>query len=265
MPATNTRTLRAAVPVRAAVDLPRHARAPGLAGPRPSRSRSVTCMSACVRATPRSTRACGASSARTPSSGLDAAARTTPSGSPSRCSTAAAPASTCCTAAAGSTLRTRDPHRLVAGLVPPPRQSRSRLRRGPARGERRGARRRRPGAHRAGALRSWMSRVERRLNLRGLRVVDLPWVLLDPERHRRSSFPTSGLDVDWAALERRLDGDRAGIAPGSAGADRSVPADRLGVPRRRRRDDSRPSRRARDPLHGCTPTACSRRSTRWRR
>ncbi len=31
------------------------------------------------------------------------------------------------------------------------------------------------------ALRQWMAAIERRLNLRGLRVVDAPWVLLDPD------------------------------------------------------------------------------------
>ncbi len=59
------------------------------------------------------------------------------------------------------------------------------------------------------ALRSWMSRLERRLNLRGLRVVDLPWVLVDPNGPA-IVVPEGILDVDRRALD-----DLAAIAPGS--------------------------------------------------
>jgi hypothetical protein len=50
------------------------------------------------------------------------------------------------------------------------------------------------------ALRSWMPRIERRLNIRGLRFVDMPWVLLDTARVE-IVVPDLGLDVDWSALE----------------------------------------------------------------
>jgi hypothetical protein len=69
------------------------------------------------------------------------------------------------------------------------------------------------------ALRSWMSRLERRLNLRGLRVVDLPWVLVD-SNGPAIVVPEGILDVDRRALD-----DLAAIAPGSR-PDPSVPPGR---------------------------------------
>ena len=165
----------------------------------------------------------------------------------------------------GLTLRTRDPHRLVAGLVrhldshDPDFGAGLLAVSGVAL----------VGEDRAliapNALRSWMSRVERRLNLRGLRVVDLPWVLLDPEQHT-IVVPDIRLAVDWAALEG-TDGIDA-IAPGSR-PDPPVPTGRypltgwafLGDGDAMSRAQAVASRRA----PRCTPTAYSRRSTRWQR
>jgi hypothetical protein len=71
-------------------------------------------------------------------------------------------------------------------------------------------------------LRSSLARVERRLNLRGLRFVDTPCVLLDALRSE-IVVPDTSLDVDWAAFD-----DLDTIAPGSR-PDPPVPVGRYPV------------------------------------
>ena len=72
------------------------------------------------------------------------------------------------------------------------------------------------------ALRQWMSAVERRLNVRGLRVVDAPWVLVDADNNEVvvPDPVAAGLGVDHDAF-RALDD----LAPSS----RSDPAVAPGV------------------------------------
>jgi hypothetical protein len=100
-------------------------------------------------------------------------------------------------------LRTRDPRRLVNGLLLHLESDGTRLARGQlairglavVRGDR--ARLAPP------ALRPWLSRLERRLNLRGWRVVDTPWVLVDA-KGPTVVVPQPRLDVDpegFAAIE----------------------------------------------------------------
>jgi len=50
------------------------------------------------------------------------------------------------------------------------------------------------------ALRQWMSLLERRLNLKGLRVVDMPSLLVDAARHE-VVVPEPALQIDWAGLD----------------------------------------------------------------
>jgi hypothetical protein len=65
-------------------------------------------------------------------------------------------------------------------------------------------------------LRQWPELIERRLNGRGLRFVDLPWAVVDPDR-AEVVVPEPALDVDWTALDAlALLGDRAdpAVEPG---------------------------------------------------
>ena len=49
-------------------------------------------------------------------------------------------------------------------------------------------------------LRPLLAHVERRLNLRGLRIVDAPWVLLDPHTGD-AVVPEPALTIDWSAFD----------------------------------------------------------------
>lgn len=51
-----------------------------------------------------------------------------------------------------------------------------------------------------GAIRSWLRLVERRLKVRGFQVVDAPWLRLDP-RQGAVVVPEPAVEVDWSALE----------------------------------------------------------------
>jgi hypothetical protein len=49
-------------------------------------------------------------------------------------------------------------------------------------------------------LRQWIATVERRLNVKGLRVVDTPVVLIDVDRNE-VVVPAPALEADWSALD----------------------------------------------------------------
>ena len=71
------------------------------------------------------------------------------------------------------------------------------------------------------ALRQWMAAVERRLNVRGLRVVDAPWVLVDVD--------TNEVVVpDPAAAGLAVDGDAFRALDDLAPASRPDPAVAIG-------------------------------------
>jgi hypothetical protein len=58
-------------------------------------------------------------------------------------------------------------------------------------------------------LREYLPQMERRLNVRGVRVVDLPWVLADPVT-REIVVPEPGLDIASAAVDRFAETHDAG-------------------------------------------------------
>ena len=82
------------------------------------------------------------------------------------------------------------------------------------------------------ALRQWMSAVERRLNVRGLRVVDAPWVLVDVDTNEVvvPDPMAAGLGVDLDAF-RALDDLAPVVALGSGGRPRALSDGGLGVHR----------------------------------
>ncbi len=119
-------------------------------------------------------------------------------------------------------VRTRDPHRLVMGLL-----SFLNSHAAPA-----------PGMEMVAvglvdredravlapyALRASLDRVERRLGSRGLRVVDTPWAVVDAGS-RELVVPEPDLNLHWPALERLRE-----VAPRPAAADKPVPPGRYPI------------------------------------
>ena len=126
-------------------------------------------------------------------------------------------------------LRTRDLERLVQGLVSHLDSNRPvvdgvlRARAVALVGER--------GALVAPAiLRQYLAQVERRLNVRGVRIADPPYVSIDWQE-REVVVPRPALDLDWSALDQ-LSTVRARCSHRPGGAPGSVPHDRLGLPHR---------------------------------
>jgi hypothetical protein len=60
------------------------------------------------------------------------------------------------------------------------------------------------------ALRRHLAQVERRLNVRGVRIADQPWVQID-WKAREVVVPEPELDLDWTAMSRLADKAREGL------------------------------------------------------
>ena len=100
-----------------------------------------------------------------------------------------------------SVVRTRDPRRVVRGLVT--HLSSHRVDPGPGLLRVHGVTLVAGGTAvlAPAILRQWPELIERRLNGQGLRFADTPWALVDPAR-AEVVVPEPGLEVDWPALDR---------------------------------------------------------------